>query len=94
MNENYPHIKFEINRTGDRPTSFLEIDGQRIRFLNLEIKTCPGIMPLVTIQVYARMLEGDIQEATGELQIIHIDEGTKKDGWIGPGGRPDGCPAL
>ncbi len=82
MNENYPHIKFEINRTEAMPTSFLEINGQRIRFLNLEVKTNPGQMPLVKIEVFARLLEGKIEGPKGEIQIIHVDE-TKK-GLIGP----------
>lgn len=100
----HPHIKFEIDRSQDLPSSFLEIDGQRIRFLNVEVKSRPGLMPLVTIQVYAQMLEGEIKGAKGEVQIIHIDESTngligpdeevRRKGWIGPGGRPDGCPAM
>lgn len=73
----HPHIKFEINRTEDMPTSFLEIDGQRIRFMSVEMKSVPGSMPIVTISVYARLLEGVIKGAKGELQIIHVDESTK-----------------
>lgn len=87
-----PHIKFQIDRTRTVPSSWLEINGMRIRFLNLEVKTNPGQMPLVKIEVYAQLLEGEIRGAMGKVEIIHLNAKKERD-WKGPGGRPDGCPA-
>lgn len=98
-----PVIRFEIDRSGSKPESWLTINGQPIRFLKLEVETNRGDLPLVKISVFARLLGGTIKGPKGELQIIHIDESTKgligpdeevrRKGWIGPGARPDGCPA-
>ena len=98
------HVQFRIDRM-DRSKSFLKINGHNIRFLNLEIDSKARDLPIVKISIFARILEGEIKGALeGELKIIHIDESTKglispdeeirRKGWIGPGAKPDGCPAL
>ena len=104
MEEKFNIVKFKIDRM-DRSKSFLELNGHRIRFLNLEVISSPSDPPLVKITVHASLIEGEIKgELESELKIIHLDE-TKKgligpdeeirgSGWKGPGGRPDGCPAL
>ena len=104
MNMAEPEIRFQIDRSGPRPESWLTINGQSIRFMGLTVETVPGDLPKVTISVYARLLGGTIKGAKGEIQIIHVDESTKgligpdeevrRKGWIGPGARPDGCEAT
>lgn len=86
-------VKFRIDRE-DRSKSFLELDGQRIKFLKLKIESDgSGALPFVTISLYARAVEGEILGAQGTIKLIHIDESTKGKDYAPQADDLGGCPA-
>lgn len=95
-------VKFKIDRI-DRVNTFLTLNGQPIRFAELEVISNPSDPPMVKVAIFASLIEGEIVGGKGELKIIHLDDTKKglvgpdeeirRSGWQGPGGEPDGCPA-
>lgn len=86
------HVRFRVDKV--KPwTGFLELDGQRIRFLNMSIDIKARELPIVTISVYARLIEGEIVGAKGAIEIIHIDESTKGKSYAPQADKLGGCPA-
>lgn len=70
------HVRFCIDRM-DRSNTFLELDGQRLRFFELSIESSPCDMPIVRVSIFARIIEGEIRRSRGTVEVIHIDESTK-----------------
>jgi hypothetical protein len=87
------HIRFRLDKM-DHSKTFLELDGQRIRFLKLKIDSYSSReLPTVIISVYARLIEGEIVGAKGAIEIIHIDESTKGKDYAPQADDLGGCPA-
>ena len=85
------HVRFRVDKVNPW-TGFLELDGHRIRFLTLSMGIKPNELPIVTISVYARLIEGEIIGATGAIEIIHIDESTKGKSYGPPQADKENCP--
>jgi hypothetical protein len=64
------------------------------RIFEIEFPDSHGRIGINEVNLKMMMTTKSLIPSSVKITIRDITEDKGKDGWIGPGGRPDGCPAT